>query len=61
MSSYTGPSISLHVKVFILPENVPALKEAMKPVIDAVTSEPECIFFEIYHNAEKPGELKWAR
>jgi hypothetical protein len=59
MSSYTGPSISLHVKVFIAPENVPKFKEAMRPVFDAVASEPECTFFEIYHNPEKPGELKW--
>jgi quinol monooxygenase YgiN len=59
MSFYTSPSISLHVKVFIAPDNVPTFKEAMKPVFDAVTAEPECLFFEIYHNPEKPGEFKW--
>jgi quinol monooxygenase YgiN len=59
MPIYTGPSISLHVKVFIAPEDVPRFKEALKPVFDAVTAEPECLFFEIYYNPDKPGEFKW--
>ena len=56
---YTGPSYSLHVKITVAPENVPAFIEALKPAWDAVTSEPECIFFEVYQMDGEPGTFKF--
>lgn len=53
------PGISMHVQVTIAPENVPRYLELMKPVFDAVVAEPECTFFEVYHDPAKPGVLKW--
>jgi hypothetical protein len=57
--SYTGPSFSLHVKYTVDPSNVDAFLEALKPAYDAVTAEPECIFFEVYTSASEPGVIKY--
>jgi quinol monooxygenase YgiN len=51
--------VSLHVKITIAPENVDKFFEYMKPAYDAVCAEKECTYFEIYHNPNVPGELKW--
>ena len=53
------PSLSLHVKIFIDPSNIEEFFKAWDPVYAAVCAEPELTFFEVYHNPEKPGELKW--
>jgi hypothetical protein len=57
--SYTGPSVSLHVKYTVDPSNVDAFLEALKPAYDAVTAEPENIFFEVYTSASEPGVIKF--
>lgn len=59
MASYTGPSFSLHVKITIDPSNSDAFLEALKPAYDAVCAEPECIFFEVYHDSKQPGVFKF--
>lgn len=61
MASYTGPPsrISLHVTFHIDPAKVTAFLDALKPAYDAVTAEPECVFFEVYQSAETPGLIKF--
>jgi quinol monooxygenase YgiN len=56
---YTGPSFSLHVKITVAPENAQKFLDALKPAYDAVTAEPECIFFEVYQSEEEPGVFKF--
>ncbi|KAJ4190500.1 hypothetical protein NW767_011327 [Fusarium falciforme] len=51
--------ISLHVTVYVDPENVPKFLEHFKPVYDKVVAEPECTFFEVYQSSEDPGTLHW--
>ncbi|KAF2189254.1 hypothetical protein K469DRAFT_683683 [Zopfia rhizophila CBS 207.26] len=57
--TYTGPSLSLHVKITMAPENAKAFLEALNPVYDAVVAEPENTFFEVYQSAEEPGVFKF--
>lgn len=57
--AYTGPTLSLHVKLTIAPENVQKFLEALKPAYDAVCAEPECTFFEVYQLQDQPGTLKF--
>lgn len=58
MSTPTS-EISLHVQVTIDPKDVPAFVEAMTPIFDIVTAEPNCTFFEIYQSMEDPGTISW--
>ncbi|KAI1824580.1 hypothetical protein F4861DRAFT_505502 [Xylaria intraflava] len=58
MSSPTS-GWSLHVTVYIAPENIDGFLAAFKPVFDRVTAEPECLFFEMYHSPQEPGKLSW--
>ncbi len=58
-SNAPSNGISLHVTITIAPENVEKFLDACKPVFDVVTAEPECLFFEIFQDAENPGRLKW--
>jgi quinol monooxygenase YgiN len=55
----SSSGVSVHVQVTIAPENVGAYLELMKEVLKHVTAEPECTFFEVYQDPEKPGVLKW--
>lgn len=60
--SLAGPmasQISLHVKVTIDPSNVDQFLEHCKPVVGAVTAEPECTYFEIFQDPTNPGSLKY--
>ncbi|KAI1355186.1 hypothetical protein F5Y01DRAFT_200428 [Xylaria sp. FL0043] len=50
---------SLHVTVYIAPENVDNFLAAFKPVFNRVVAEPECLFFELYHSPQEPGKLSW--
>ncbi|KAF1851579.1 uncharacterized protein K460DRAFT_37521 [Cucurbitaria berberidis CBS 394.84] len=59
MAPYTGPTVSLHVTITVAPENASKFLELLKPCYDAVTAEPECVFFEVYQNPEVPGEFKF--
>jgi hypothetical protein len=58
-SAKFNESFSLHVRITIAPENVPAFLEALKPAYDAVIAEPECTFFEVYQSPEEPGVIKF--
>ncbi|KAI0479634.1 hypothetical protein F4859DRAFT_513138 [Xylaria cf. heliscus] len=50
---------SLHVTVYIAPENVGRFLAAFKPVFNKVVAEPECLFFEMYQSPQEPGKLSW--
>ncbi|KAI1303358.1 hypothetical protein F5Y03DRAFT_385181 [Xylaria venustula] len=50
---------SLHVTVYIAPENVDRFLAAFKPVFSKVVAEPECLFFEMYQSPQEPGKLSW--
>ncbi|KAF2973413.1 hypothetical protein GQX73_g168 [Xylaria multiplex] len=50
---------SLHVTVYIAPENVDRFLAAFKPVFNKVVAEPECLFFEMYQNPQEPGKISW--
>ncbi|OIW26661.1 hypothetical protein CONLIGDRAFT_707070 [Coniochaeta ligniaria NRRL 30616] len=52
---------SLHVTIYISPENVPAWFEAFKPVYEAGVAEQECSFFMVYQDPEDPGKLSWVQ
>lgn len=58
MAPYTGPSVSVHVQYFIDPTKVSAFLDVFRPLWKQVTAEPECIFVEVYHNPDVPGEFK---
>ena len=55
----TFHGISLHVSVTIAPEQIDEFLSHFKVCFDAVTAEPECIFFEVFHDAEHPGHFRW--
>ena len=55
----TFHGISLHVSVAIAPEHIDEFLSHYKACFDAVTAEPECIFFEVFHDAEHPGHFRW--
>ncbi|KAI0514497.1 hypothetical protein F5B22DRAFT_230195 [Xylaria bambusicola] len=50
---------SLHVTVYIAPDNVDRFLAAFKPVFNKVVAEPECLFFEMYQSPQEPGKLSW--
>ncbi|KAM5368032.1 hypothetical protein ACJZ2D_009746 [Fusarium nematophilum] len=58
-SNESDKGISLHVTIYIKPDDVPKFFEYFKPVYDKVTAEPECTFFEVYQSPEDPGTLHW--
>ncbi|KAI0902915.1 hypothetical protein F4823DRAFT_569219 [Ustulina deusta] len=51
--------MSLHVTVYIAPENVGPFFAAFKPVFDKVVAEQECLFFEVYQSPQEPGKISW--
>ncbi|KAI1177136.1 hypothetical protein F4777DRAFT_216338 [Nemania sp. FL0916] len=53
------PGWSLHVTVYIAPENVDRFLAAFKPVFNKVVAEPECLFFEMYQSPQEPGKISW--
>lgn len=50
---------SLHVTVYIAPENIDRFMAAFKPVFNKVAAEPECLFFEMYQSPQEPGKISW--
>ncbi|KAI1810228.1 hypothetical protein GGS20DRAFT_568449 [Poronia punctata] len=50
---------SLHVTVYVSPEDVDRFLAAFKDVFDKVVAEPECLFFEMYQNPQEPGKISW--
>ncbi|KAI3322427.1 hypothetical protein HD806DRAFT_124416 [Xylariaceae sp. AK1471] len=69
ISNITGPTLprkmpgvsgwSLHVTVYIAPENTDSFLAAFKPVFEKVVAEPECLFFEMYLSPQEPGKISW--
>lgn len=64
MSTNVGDShafhgMSLHVDVTVAPENADKFLQLLKPAFDLVTAEPECTFFEVFHDADNPGHFRW--
>lgn len=51
--------ISLHITIYIAPENVTKFFEYFKPAYEKVIAEKECTFFEVYQSPEDPGTLSW--
>ncbi|KAI0017688.1 hypothetical protein F4780DRAFT_575300 [Xylariomycetidae sp. FL0641] len=55
----TKGGFSLHVSVYVKPESVEKFMAAAKSIFDLVSSEPECLFFEVYISAQEPGKISW--
>ncbi|MCJ1279104.1 hypothetical protein MMC21_006928 [Puttea exsequens] len=55
-SSFHG--LSLHVDITVAPENVAAFLEAFRPTYELVVKEPECTYFELFHEADDPGHFR---
>ncbi|KAI1186932.1 hypothetical protein F5B17DRAFT_401643 [Nemania serpens] len=51
--------MSLHVTVYVAPENVVPFFAAFKPVFEKVIAEPECLYFEVYQDPDEPGTVSW--
>lgn len=56
---YDGPSVSLHVSITVAPENAQKLLELFQPCYDAVTAQPECVFFEVFQDPDTPGKFRF--
>lgn len=57
--SHAFHGISLHVNITVAPENVDKFLAAFKTCFDAVTAEPECTFFEVFHDVDNPGTFRF--
>ena len=57
--SHAFHGISLHVNITVAPENVDKFLAAFKTCFDAVTAEPECTFFEVFHDVDNPGDFRF--
>ena len=57
--SSAANGFSLHITIYISPDDLPKFWEAFQPVYDKVIAEPECTFFEVYQSPEDPGTLSW--
>ena len=51
--------ISLHVDIWIAPENVQAFLDELKPAFDKVVAEEECLYFEVFQDPDDAGHLSW--
>ncbi|KAK3709345.1 hypothetical protein LTR37_010906 [Vermiconidia calcicola] len=50
---------SLHVTIYLKAEDVPTFFEAFRPAFDAVSAEPECVYFELFQDPADPGTISW--
>ena len=57
--SHAFHGISLQVSITVAPENIDKFLAALKPCYDAVTAEPECTFFEVFHDMDTPGRFRF--
>ena len=55
----TFHGVSLHISVTIAPEHIDEFLSHFKTCLGFVSAEPECLFFEIFHDAENPGHFHW--
>ena len=56
--TFNSHGFSLHVDITIAPENVNKFFEAFRPTYELVTAEPECTYFELFHEADNPGHFR---
>ena len=54
----TNPSLSVHVKLTIDPNEIEKFLKALRPTFEAVTAEPLNTFFEVYRDDKTPGVFK---
>jgi quinol monooxygenase YgiN len=59
-SQTTYPGLNLEVTITVHPSNVPKFLDLLRPAYEAVIAEPECTFFEVFIDPEKPGVVHWA-
>ncbi len=57
--------LTLFVEFRVDPKDIPAFKEAHRPVWAACAAEPECLFFDVFQDPEVLGRFKfvevWAK
>lgn len=58
-NSHSFHGISLHVTITVAPENIDKFLEALRPCYEAVIAEPDCTFFEVFQDPEKPGRFRF--
>ena len=58
-SSKAFHGTSIHVTITVAPENAEKFLALLKPCFDAVTAEPECLFFEVFQDPEEPGSFRF--
>jgi quinol monooxygenase YgiN len=51
--------LTLFVTFQVAPENIEKFKEAHRPVWKACSEEPECLFFDVFQDPEKPGRFRF--
>ncbi|KAF2496770.1 hypothetical protein BU16DRAFT_420983, partial [Lophium mytilinum] len=51
------PSISWHARITVAPENAEKFLQYLKPCMDAVLAEKECVFFQVFQDPSKPGSF----
>ena len=57
--SHAFHGVSLHVDITVAPENVDKFLGLLKPCFELVVAEPECTFFEVFHDTENPGRFRF--
>lgn len=50
---------TLHVTIQIAPADVPAFQAAMRPCWAGCAAEPECLFFDVFQDADTPGKFRF--
>ncbi len=50
---------SLHVQVWITPSNVDKFLAEFQRIFDAVTAEPELVYFELFQDPDDSGHFNW--
>ena len=53
-----APQITLFVDFYIQPSRIEDWKQAHRPVWAAVSREPECILFDVFHNLDDEGHFR---
>jgi quinol monooxygenase YgiN len=59
MSSIKTTQMTLHVTIRIDPANIEPFLKALRPCWTACLQEPECIFFDVYHDPSEPGTFRF--
>ncbi|KAK5102483.1 hypothetical protein LTR70_000339 [Exophiala xenobiotica] len=50
--------LTLFVTFHVQPSRIEEWKTAHRPVWAACAAEPECIYFDVFQSAEKPGQFR---